>query len=453
MITLPKGASLEITFDASDLVVMSPNTTREIAYTVQSVTDNVTIEVTSSADIRAKVIPVDASGKNGVIKITTGAVIDEYSKVIVFVANGEKVVMKSIAFEQSGLEISNEAVQSVKAEGGEVSLNFLTNMDWRVEIPTSAQSWISMAPQARAMVEHSTTLVVKPNTALSARTANIKIVTTDGKLSVNYTILQSVFDSFTATTADAAGWKAGDKISLFAGNTKNQQFNYVGTAGAASGAFEVAAAASGSTTATQAHYAVYPYSSTHSLGTDGRLAISFPAEQSYVAGGYNRNYNVMVAKSAGLDDTELTLRPACAYVRVKLWGKDQTIKSLTLTTTAGEAVAGMALVTPSVEALPTCKFISTTSSIKINCNEVKVSATEAAATEFWFVVPAVNLAQGYSIKLVGFYGGEQTIDMSNVNSFTAGTTYLVSNEVTIPNNGAGMGVGGWGDGENVEGEI
>jgi hypothetical protein len=380
-------------------------------------------------------------------------VVDEYSKVIVFVANGEKVVMKSIAFEQSGLEISDDAIQNVKAEGGEVSLNFLTNMDWRVEIPASAQSWISMAPQARAMVEHSTTLVVKPNTALSARTANINIVTTDGKLSVSYTILQDVFGSFTATTTDAAGWKSDDKISLFAGNMKNQQFNYAGIVGAASGVFKAATVVNGSVTAIQAHYAVSPYSSSYSLGVDGNVAVALPAEQSYVVGGYNRNYNVMVAKSAGLDNTELTLRPVCAYVCVKLWGKDQTIKSLTLTSMAGEAIAGMALVTPSVDAAPTCKLVSTTSSIKINCNEVEVGATEATATEFWFVVPAVKLAQGYSIKLVGFYGGEQTITLPEATTLTPGTTYNVSNEVTIPNNGAGMGVGGWGDGENVEGEI
>jgi hypothetical protein len=120
---------------------------------------------------------------------------------------------------------------------------------------------------------------------------------------------------------------------------------------------------------------------------------------------------------------------------------------------AGEAIAGMALVTPSVDAAPTCKLVSTTSSIKINCNEVEVGATEATATEFWFVVPAVKLAQGYSIKLVGFYGGEQTITLPEATTLTPGTTYNVSNEVTIPNNGAGMGVGGWGDGENVEGEI
>jgi hypothetical protein len=64
----------------------------------------------------------------------------------------------------------------------------------------------------------------------------------------------------------------------------------------------------------------------------------------------------------------------------------------------------------------------------------------------------VALASGYSVKVAGFYGGEQTIDFP-VTTFVSGTTYNVGAEVTVSTNGPGMGVGGWGDGENVEGEI
>ena len=189
IITLPKGTALDITFAESDLVVMSPNSTREINYTVQSVTDKVTVEVTSSADIRAKVVTSDASGKTGKIKITTGAIIDEYSKVIVFVSNGEKVIMKSITFEQAGLEISNDATLYAPAEGGNVTLTFLSNVECEVVIPEEAQEWISIAPTTRAMTERHIALQLTANEGYY-RSVEVKVQSTDGKLAVAYTIEQ-----------------------------------------------------------------------------------------------------------------------------------------------------------------------------------------------------------------------------------------------------------------------
>ena len=439
IITLPKGASLDIAFDASDLVVMHPNTTREIAYTVQSVTKEVTFEITSSSDIKAKVVTTDASGKSGVIKVTTGAVIDEYSKVIVFVANGEKVVMKSIAFEQSGLEISNNATQTILAAGGNVALDFLSNVDWLVEIPTEAQSWISFAPTTRAMTSHSISLTIAPNTSLNERSAEVKIVSLDGKLSVTYTISQGIFNSFAASASSA--WQKGDKMSIFAGNNKNQQFNY----NSANGLFEAAATYSGTPAATSAHYAVYPYNANYSLSAEGKLTIPFSATQNYAAGGYATELNTMVAVSSDVTDTKLTFQPLCAYLCVKLWGKDHSVKSITLTSKGGEALSGSGVVTPNLNALPTCVLSGSTNTIKLNCGEVKVGTTEATATEFWFVVPPVVLQQGYTIKVVEFYGGEQSFEQAAI-TFASGSIYNVGMELTISSDGPGMGIGGWGDG-------
>ena len=189
IITLPKGAALDITFAESDLVVMSPSSTREIAYTVTSVTEKVTVEVTSSADIKAKVVAADATGKTGKIVITTGATIDEYSKVIVFVSNGEKVTMKSISFEQAGLEVSNDATLYAPAEGGNVTLSFLSNVECEVVIPEEAQEWISLAPTTRAMESHTIILQVAPNKT-SYRSATVKIKAKDEDLYVEYIIEQ-----------------------------------------------------------------------------------------------------------------------------------------------------------------------------------------------------------------------------------------------------------------------
>ena len=445
-ITVPKGAMLDIAFAESDLVVMSPNSTREIAYAVQSVTEKVVVEVTSSADIKAKVVTTDATGKSGKIVITTTAAIDEYSKVIVFVSNDEKVIMRSISFEPTGLEVADSALQSISAYGGNLQLNFLTNMDWTVEIPASAKSWITVAPQTRAMTAYTATLEVQPNTTLAVRSAEVKIATTDGKLAVTYTISQGVFNSIIATTPEYSGWLADASISMFAGNTKNQKFTYNGTVSAASGEFVAAVVSSGTPTAVSAHYAVYPYSANHSLGANGKITTTFAAAQSYVAGGFRSDYNTMVAISSGVNDTNLTFKPVCAYLRVKLWGDDQTLKSITLSSNNNEPLAGKAVVTPSRASAPTCVMTGTATEITLNCNEVTLGSSKSSATEFWIVVPSVALAKGYSLKVEGFYGGEQTVTISDAVTLVAGNTYDVSAEVSLSGSGIGSGIGGWGDG-------
>ena len=449
-ITLPKGALLSISFDASDLVVMSPNSTREIGYSVQSVTESVTVEVTSSSDLRAKVVPASADGKSGNIVVTSSGVVDEYSKVIVFVSNGEKVIMKSIGFEQAGITISNGAEQTIGAEGGCVNLNFASNIDWKVAIPAEAQSWVQLAPQRSAMTEYSVALSVAPNTNLGERSATVQVMTKDGTLAVDYTITQSAFEYVRADAPE--NWQLKDELSVFMGNDVNQRFRYIDDIEDSKTLFRSVGYVN-YPTSMSANYAVYPYKSSYLLSQKGELTIPLASVQSYVVDGYNQEYNIMVAKSSDNRDTYFEMQPICAYVCVKLWGSEQTIKSVTLASKGGEALAGNASVTPKYGAAPECVFTTNASStISMSCTELTLGRAEASATEFWFVVPPVVLASGYSVKVAGFYGGEQTIDFP-ATTFVSGTTYNVGAEVTVSTNGPGMGVGGWGDGENVEGEI
>ena len=443
-ITIPKGALLDVVFNVNDLVVMSPNTTRKIGYTVTSVTESVTLEVVSSSDIKAKVVADDASGKRGNIIVTTSAVIDEYSKVIVLVSNGEKLVMKSISFEQGGLKVLDNTEQKVLPEGGVVTLKFATNMAWSVEIPELAKSWISPAANLKAMTEYSTKLNVSPNTTLSARSATVKIVSEDGALSADFVILQGVFDSFTAS----GSWQRGENISLFAGNNKNQKFSFNGIS------FTPAAVAKGAATATSAHYAVYPYNANATLSANDTMNIALASEQTRTVGGVAKANDIKVAATPDLETTHLEFRPVCAYLCVRLWGKDQAIKNVTLNGVGGEALSGAATITPSANGAPQCQMVGATSSIKLNCgSELNLGTSVSSATELWIAVPAVTLAQGYSLTVAGFYGGEQTITFGNAVSFVAGETYTATAEVNISTNGPGVGVGGWGDGESVEGEI
>lgn len=190
VITLPKAVALDIVFAESDLVVMSPNSTRTISFTVTSTIKPVVVEVVSSADIKAKVILDDADGLAGKIQLTTGSVIDEYNKVVVFVSNGEKVIMRSIRFEEAGLKVEENSVKTISAEGGEVTLEFLTNVEYEVVIPDEAKSWISVVPDTRAMEKRSVTLKAEPNAGYY-RYALITVRSSDGRLELEYKIEQN----------------------------------------------------------------------------------------------------------------------------------------------------------------------------------------------------------------------------------------------------------------------
>ena len=187
VITLPKRISLAIEFDSDDLVVMATNSTRDIHYSVTSILPAIEVEVMSSADIKAKVVADNAY--TGAIRVKTGDTIDEYSKVVVLVSNGEKVIMKTLTFEEEAIEVTDEAMVVASAEGGEVELVYLSNVECEVVIPEDAQGWITVAPTTRALQQRSVSLLLQPNTGYY-RSATVTIKAIDGSLALEYVIEQ-----------------------------------------------------------------------------------------------------------------------------------------------------------------------------------------------------------------------------------------------------------------------
>ena len=185
--SIPLYNALSVTFDVDDTVVVAPNSTLTVGYSVESNIKDIVVEVTSSADIKARVVKEgDLTGK---IEIKTGETIDEYSKVIAFVSNGEKVIMRSITFEQEGLQIVDNATKNASAEGGEVVLEYLTNVECEVVIPEDAQSWISVVPATRALEMQTITLKLDPNEGYY-RSATVTIQSSDGSLKLEYQVEQ-----------------------------------------------------------------------------------------------------------------------------------------------------------------------------------------------------------------------------------------------------------------------
>lgn len=184
---LKRASALSIEFDTADLVVMGTNSTRNIHYTITSGVDNITIEALSSADIKVKVVKTDA--KTGTLQVKTGATIDEYSKVVVLVNNGSQAIMRTLTFEEQVIRVEENTTKAITKEGGEVDLEFFSNVPCHAVIPVEAQSWISVAPETKALTKQTIWLIVQPNTG-AARSATVVLQSEDGSLVLPFLIEQ-----------------------------------------------------------------------------------------------------------------------------------------------------------------------------------------------------------------------------------------------------------------------
>ena len=208
-ITLAKRSELAIYFDLSSLNNVTPNSEVKVNYAVNSSVGSVEIEAFPSADLRAEVVADDATRMTGHILIRTGNKYDAASKVVVLVSDGNSVIMKSIMLqvtqepEAAQLYIYNGASKSITAAGGNVTLSFLTNVECEAVIPAEASDWISVA-ETRALEYDSITLCVAQNTS-ERRSANVKVQSLDGKLSVEYTIVQAAPSSTSTPEVDDDG--------------------------------------------------------------------------------------------------------------------------------------------------------------------------------------------------------------------------------------------------------
>ena len=242
-------------------------------------------------------------------------------------------------------------------------------------------------------------------------------------------------------------WNADDRITLFEGTTRNKQYKFMGEDGDNAGDFEFVKAGFGTGNDLDRYYALYPYASTTKYKYDNvadYIQFTLPATQTYAESSVGRGANVMVAVTADLEDFDLLFRNACSFLLVRLWGVEQTVGSVTLTTNAGEPIAGTCKITPVYGGYPTLEMTGTTSSVTLNCVEsVQIGTTEQTATDFWIVVPPATYSQGISVKVSGYYGGEQTFTVDKSLTFERNKYKRLIRELSITDASTAMGVNGW----------
>ncbi len=211
-------------------------------------------------------------------------------------------------------------------------------------------------------------------------------------------------------------WNNGDPVSVFYnGSSVNSRALFTGSDGAASGdiAFQVASDIGGGQISGTT-YAAIPYRETNRLSGQV-LYSSIPAVQYYRNASYDPEAVLLVASTSS---TSMTFRYACSVLclEVKAGGSlPLTINSITLSSAAGEAIAGSVAVDMQNPSTPALSLDGAgVSSIELRpatSESTLCTIASGSSAKFYFCAASVALAQGYVFDVN--LSGDETVRVRN----------------------------------------
>ena len=169
VITIPKSdnSKFAIAFDTTDIVILNGGESKTISYTITDATKNTVVKAIAQDGWKVK---VDATSTDkGTITITAPNPIVE-SEILVFANDGSyRTVMVSLNCMQGQINIADNSINATSA-GGTQEIKLTTNLDYTIEIPEDAQSWLSLAPETRALREDTIVFEVTANEGMQRYT-------------------------------------------------------------------------------------------------------------------------------------------------------------------------------------------------------------------------------------------------------------------------------------------
>ena len=169
IITIPKSDNSEfaIAFDTTDIAILNGGESKTISYTITSATENTVVKAIAQDGWKVK---INATSTNkGTITITAPNPIVE-SEILVFANDGSyRTVMVSLNCMQGQINIADNSINATSA-GGTQEIKLTTNLDYTIEIPEDAQSWLSLAPETRALREDTIVFEVTANEGMQRHT-------------------------------------------------------------------------------------------------------------------------------------------------------------------------------------------------------------------------------------------------------------------------------------------
>ncbi len=185
-VTIPRYKEFALSIAKAGGIGIKAGATLSIPYVVTNGDDATVVETISENGFSAVVEKTSATQGN--IKVTAP---DPFvaGKVLVFASKGDKTCMKALYFEAEEFKISTTAYK-VGKYSETVDVKFFANIEFSVEIPAAAASWISLV-QTKS-TEHTVTLKVEDNTG-EARSALVDIKNAEGVTLQSITIEQEAY--------------------------------------------------------------------------------------------------------------------------------------------------------------------------------------------------------------------------------------------------------------------
>lgn len=201
-IVIPKGQNFALVIKADEIGVKAGETVN-VEYSLISA-DNAIVRALPENGYTVKVNPTSAT--QGQLSITAPSPVVDASILIVAV-NGNGVMSgKILSIAEGKLDVKADATP-VSAEGGQVTVEITTNLDYEVVIPEAAKTWIKLV-ETKALRTDKVTFSVAPNTEASQRTAEVEVRVNGVKVQ-SFNIVQQ------AKVVVEENWKTVDLKSLY----------------------------------------------------------------------------------------------------------------------------------------------------------------------------------------------------------------------------------------------
>lgn len=201
-IVIPKGQNFALVIKADEIGIKAGETVN-VEYSLISA-DNAIVRALPENGYTIKVNPISAT--KGQLSITAPSPVVDASILIVAV-NGNGVMSgKILSIAEGKLDVKADATP-VPAEGGSVTVEITTNLDYEIVIPEAAKTWITLV-ETKALRTDNVTFSVAQNTEATQRTAEVE-VRVDGVKVQSFNIVQQ------AKVVVEEKWKTVDLKSLY----------------------------------------------------------------------------------------------------------------------------------------------------------------------------------------------------------------------------------------------
>lgn len=201
-IVIPKGQNFALVIKADEIGIKAGETVN-VEYSLISA-DNAIVRALPENGYTVKVNSISAT--KGQLSITAPSPVVDASILIVAV-NGNGVMSgKILSIAEGKLDVKADATP-VSAEGGSVTVEITTNLDYEIVIPEAAKTWITLV-ETKALRTDNVTFSVAQNTEATQRTAEVE-VRVDGAKVQSFNIVQQ------AKVVVEEKWKTVDLKSLY----------------------------------------------------------------------------------------------------------------------------------------------------------------------------------------------------------------------------------------------